>query len=263
MLNLDLTGKYALVAGSTRGIGRAAAHELAELGATITLMARDERLLNQVRAALPTPQGQQHDLLVADFHQPDQVEERVRKRVAEGAALHILVNNTGGPPGGALEEADINDFLSAYRLHLLSNHLLMKNLTPGMKAYGYGRIVNVVSTSVYEPIKGLGVSNTTRGAVASWAKTLSHELAPHGITVNNVLPGATETDRLTGIIQNKMAKSGKTEDQVRADLLAAIPAGRFGQPEEVGGAIAFLCTPAAGYINGVSLAVDGGRLSSI
>ncbi len=261
-MDLDLSGRHALVCGASEGIGRASAHELALLGADVTLLARREDALREVRDALPRRGSQQHALLVADVSQTDALRALVQALV-EGRPVHVLVNNTGGPPGGAIQNAEIAAFLDAFGRHLLANHVLAQAVLPGMRAAGYGRIVNVVSTSVREPIAGLGVSNTTRGAVAGWAKTLSREVAAHGITVNNVLPGFTETGRIAQIVGDRMRKDNASEDAVRASMRAGTPAGRFAEPHEVGGVVAFLCAPAAGYINGVSLAVDGGRMASI
>lgn len=261
-MDLNLTGKHALVCGASEGIGRAAAIELAALGADVTVLARREGALRDVVNALPCMGGQRHGLLVADMADTDGLRAKVETLAAERPA-HLLVNNTGGPPGGKAIDADIAAFLDAYTKHLVANQTLAQALVPGMRAAGYGRIVNVISTSVYEPIAGLGVSNTTRGAVASWAKTLSRELAADGITVNNVLPGFTETARIEQIVADRSSKEGKPPEQVRAALMAVVPAGRFAKPEETGSLIAYLCSPAAGYINGQSIAVDGGRMNSI
>lgn len=261
-MDLDLTGRHALVCGASEGIGRASAHELALLGANVTVLARREEALRAVVDALPCAQGQRHDWIVADVAQTEALRAMIAERVAE-RTVHVLVNNTGGPPGGAIQDADTAAFLDAFGKHLLANHVLAQAVLPGMRAAGFGRIVNLVSTSVREPIAGLGVSNTTRGAVASWAKTLSREVAAAGITVNNVLPGFTETGRIAQIVRDRMAKDGASEDAVRASMRAGTPAGRFAEPHEVGAVVAFLCSPAAGYVNGVSLAVDGGRMASI
>ncbi len=259
---LDLCGKHALVCGGSEGIGRAAAIELAALGADITLLSRREHALREAVAALPCGAAQQHDFLIADVAHTVALREAVAMRVAQ-RPVHILVNNTGGPPGGAAHSADVAAYLDAFNKHLVANHALLQAVLPGMRAARWGRIVNVISTSVKEPIANLGVSNTIRGAVASWAKTLSRELGADGITVNNVLPGYTRTQRLDQILADRSDATGKTQDQVAAAMLASVPAGRFAEAREIGGVIAFLCTDAAGYINGVSLAVDGGRMQSI
>jgi 3-oxoacyl-[acyl-carrier protein] reductase len=261
-MNLDLTGKYAVVCGSTQGIGKAAAIELAALGATVTLLARDEQKLQQVLAGLPAVSHQQHGYLVADFSYPRRVEAAIQKHVAHHP-VHILVNNTGGPPGGQAIDAHVDEFVQAFSDHLICNQLLTQAVVPVMKREQYGRIINIISTSVKIPLKGLGVSNTIRGAVASWAKTLSVELGAFGITVNNVLPGATMTGRLEALVKSKAEKSGKSYEAVMDSMIVEIPAGRAGDPHEVAAAVAFLATPAAAYINGINVPVDGGRTGSL
>jgi 3-oxoacyl-[acyl-carrier protein] reductase len=254
----------ALVGGSTQGIGRAVAEALAEAGATVTLLARNEAALRQVAAALPTPAGQQHGYLVADFGEPAQVAAAVASHLAaHPAGFQLLVNNTGGPPAGPLLAAAPADFERAFAQHVICNQLLAQALVPGMAAAGYGRIINIISTSVKVPLPNLGVSNTIRGAVASWAKTLANEVASQGITVNNVLPGATITQRHEALLEKKIADTGQPRAQVEAAMLAQIPAHRFGQAREVAAAVAFLASPAAGYITGTSLPVDGGRTGSL
>lgn len=261
-MNLTLKGKTAIVCGSTQGIGKAAAIELALLGANIVLIARNEDLLKQTISELNSDINQIHTYLVADFTKPDELRIIIQEWAAKNIA-HILINNTGGPPGGSLLEAEINDFMNAITSHLFCNHILAQTLIAGMKTEGYGRIINIISTSVKEPIKGLGVSNTTRGAVASWAKTLSNEVASFGITVNNVLPGFTNTGRLSQIIHSKSEKINISTEKIIQEMLSIVPAGRFAQPEEIASLIAFLATEAAGYINGTSIQVDGGRMNSI
>ena len=261
-MDLDLYGKHALVCGASEGIGRAAAHELALLGASVTVLARRAEALQAVVDALPARNGQRHGRITADVSQTDALADKVGALAAE-RRVDILVNNTGGPPGGPVASATADAFVQAFTRHLLANQALAQAVLPGMQAAGWGRIVNVVSTSVREPIQGLGVSNTTRGAEAAWAKTLSREVASQGITVNNVLPGFTETGRIAQIVGDRARNTGKSEQQVADGMKATVPAARFARPEEVAAAIAFLCSPAAGYINGVSLAVDGGRMQSI
>ncbi|WP_162053955.1 SDR family oxidoreductase [Pontibacter pamirensis] len=262
-MNLDLKDKRAIVCGSTQGIGKAIAIELAALGASITLVARNEEKLKEVTRELDQANGQQHDYLVADFSNPDEVYLQIKAYVQELDEIHILVNNTGGPPGGLITEAKPEEFLKAFNMHLINNHQLVQAVVPLMKKAGYGRIINIISTSVKEPIPGLGVSNTTRGAVASWAKTMANELGQFGITVNNVLPGSTKTGRIWSLVESRAEKSGRSKEAVQEEMEAAIPARRFAEPEEVAAAAAFLATPAAAYINGISLAVDGGRTGSI
>ncbi|WP_439880996.1 SDR family oxidoreductase [Pontibacter sp. MBLB2868] len=258
-MNLDLTNKQAIVCGSTQGIGKAIAIELAQLGASITLIARNEDKLEAVTQELDTSKGQQHDYIVADFSDPYDLNINVQAYLKKKSIVHILVNNTGGPPGGPITEAVSDEFINAFNQHLIANHLLAKAVIPGMKEARYGRIINVISTSVKQPLKGLGVSNTIRGAVASWAKTMANELGPFGITVNNVLPGATRTGRLESIIESKAQKGGISIEATEQDMMSEIPARRFAEPEEVAAAAAFLATPAAAYINGINVPVDGGR----
>ena len=261
-MDLDLTGKHALVCGASEGIGRATAHELALLGADVTVLARRAEALQQVVEALHRSGAQQHSWLAADVSQTDALRAQV-EALAAGKPVHILINNTGGPPGGPVHGADAAAFLEAFRRHVLANQALVQAVLAGMQGARWGRIVNVISTSVKEPIVGLGVSNTIRGAVASWAKTLSRELAAQGITVNNLLPGFTETGRIAQIVHDRAKATGDSEEAIADAMRQGVPAGRFAKPEEIGGVIAFLCSPAAAYINGVSLAVDGGRMQSI
>jgi 3-oxoacyl-[acyl-carrier protein] reductase len=261
-MKLDLTGKTALVCGSTQGIGRAAARELAELGANIVLLARNEVSLRETAAALPVAGNQSHSWLAADFGHTQEV-QRVIQEFAANRTAHILVNNTGGPKPGKAADAEADDFRIAFNAHLINNHLLAQALIPGMIREGYGRIINVISTSVKQPLPNLGVSNTIRGAVANWAKTLAGELGAFGITVNNVLPGATTTGRLDQIILGKAAQLGVSPETVIREMESEVPAKRLGRPEEVAAAIAFLASPAASYINGINLPVDGGRTMSL
>lgn len=261
-MDLSLKGRRAVVGGSTQGIGKAAAFELALLGADVTLLARSESKLREVVDELPRSPSQNHSYLVADFDHPDLVRKVIDGFIRD-ATVHILVNNTGGPsPVNALD-AKPEDYVKAFNNHLVCGQHLVQAVVPGMKNAAFGRIINVISTSVRIPIKGMGVSNTIRGAVASWAKTLSVELGPFGITVNNILPGSTETGRIESVIETRAAKTGRSTQQVRDEMIAEVPAGRMAQPGELGAAIAFLASPAAAYINGVSLPVDGGRIGAI
>jgi len=261
-MDLNLKGKRAVVCGSTQGIGRSSAIELAELGASVTLIARNKEKLMEVMAELSTKHNQDHHYRVADFNHPNDL--KVTADIyAQSETVHILVNNTGGPPAGPALEARSFKFVQAFQAHLLCNHFLVQAFVPGMKNEKYGRIINIISTSVKAPIRGLGVSNTIRGAVANWAKTLSFELGPFGITVNNVLPGATMTGRLQSIIETKAEKGGKTWDEVKEEMISEIPANRISEAHEVAAAVAFLASPAASYINGINLPVDGGRTASL
>ncbi|WP_397447474.1 SDR family oxidoreductase [Polaribacter sp. R77954] len=258
-MNLELKNKNALVCGSTQGIGKATAILLAAEGANITLLARNEDKLQSVLAELPNS-DQKHNYLVADFSQPDEL-----KKVLETSSLqfHILVNNTGGPAGGPIFNAEIGEFERAFTQHLKCNHILVQTVAPFMKTQCFGRVINVISTSVKQPLDGLGVSNTIRGAVASWSKTMANELGEFGITVNNVLPGATNTERLNEIIKNKAEKTGLTVEKVAEIMMNASPAKRFAKPEEIANAIVFLASEKASYINGINVPVDGGRTKSL
>ena len=262
MNNTVLAGKNALVCGSSRGIGKAIAMALAEMGATITLTARNEDVLLEAIGELDVTQGQKHDFILADFSKPAELEELIKHQLKD-TTYQVLVNNTGGPPAGSIIDAKPEQFVSAFSNHLICNHLLATALLPGMKQSNYGRIINVISTSVKIPLRGLGVSNTIRGAVASWAKTLANELAPFGITVNNILPGATNTERLHEIIKNKAQKTGRSIDEVTEEMLDEIPMQRFADPSEIAAAAAFLASPAASYITGINIPVDGGRTGSL
>jgi 3-oxoacyl-[acyl-carrier protein] reductase len=263
MIDLNLTGKTAIVCGSSQGIGRAAAMELADLGAKVILIARNPDALKLVKEQLSVSKGQKHDFLAADFTHPDDLKKKLEQYLEKVHAVHILVNNTGGPPPGPASEAREDEFRIAFNQHLICNHILVQAVMPMMKAGGYGRIINVISTSVKQPIPNLGVSNTIRAAVANWSKTLSLELAKFGITVNNVLPGATYTGRLQSIIANKANKKEIELDEAEKEMLKEIPAGRFASPEEVAYAIGFLASPAAAYINGINVPVDGGRTGNL
>ncbi|MDE2270847.1 MAG: SDR family oxidoreductase [Xanthomonadaceae bacterium] len=262
-MDLDLSGRHALVCGASQGIGQACAMELARLGANVTGLARRAQALEQAVAEWPRIHpAQVHGFLVADSGETEHLADAAR-RLVTAHPVHILVNNSGGPPPGPVHGARIEAFLDAYRKHLVANHVLAEIVIPGMRATGYGRIVNIISTSVKEPIAGLGVSNATRWAVASWAKTLATELAPAGITVNNVLPGSTSTPRIEQIVATRAEKSGHGVDATRRAMEAEIPMRRFADPSEVAAAVAFLASPAAAYITGINLPVDGGRTRSL
>ncbi|WMS89136.1 SDR family oxidoreductase [Pleionea litopenaei] len=263
MMNLQLTGKHALVCGSSQGIGRAIALQLAQQGASITLLARNKDKLEQVLSELDSAAGQQHQLLVADFSDTNQVKRVIDEHIHQGNQYQILINNTGGPAPGPAHLAESDAFVAAFSQHLINNHNLLQACLPGMRQAQYGRIINVISTSVKQPLTNLGVSNTVRGAVANWAKTLANELGPDNITVNNVLPGATNTVRLEAIIENKAKKLNKSIDEVTAMEQSIIPLRRFGEASEFANAVGFLASPAAAYISGVNLPVDGGRTTCL
>ncbi|MES2617431.1 MAG: SDR family oxidoreductase [Bacteroidota bacterium] len=255
---IDLKNKTALVCGSTQGIGKAIALELAASGASVILLARNEEKLKTVVQELDSSQGNQHHYFVADFDKTDDV-ATVAAKITAQYSIDILINNTGGPAAGKAIDAATGGFIAAFNTHLINNHQLVQAVVPGMKAKGFGRIINIISTSVKVPLHNLGVSNTIRGAVGNWSKTLATELAGAGITVNNILPGATETERLSTIISNKSSKLAVDNAVIEKEMLAEIPMGRFGKPSEIAYAATFLASDLAAYITGTNVVVDGGR----
>lgn len=259
----SLNGRRAWVGGGSRGIGRACAERLASLGASVTVTGRDRAALDAALEALQGihPSGE-HTALQLDHADADAVRTAVAASVTH-APIHILVNNSGGPPGGPILDADPEAFVTWFSRHLVCNQILTQAVLPGMRAAGYGRIINIISTSVKQPIPGLGVSNTVRGAVASWAKTIAGEVAADGITVNNVLPGATATDRLHSLAESKARATGRSVHEIEDEMKNRIPAHRFAEPEEIAAAVGFLATPDAAYITGINLPVDGGRTASL
>ena len=258
-MELGLQNKNALVCGSTQGIGKATAISLAKEGVNITLIARNETALQEVLKELPQNGQQKHGYLVADFSKPDQVKEVV----STNKSFHILINNTGGPKSGAIINASVEEFSAAFQMHVLVNQILVQAVVPFMKKECFGRIINIISTSVKEPIPGLGVSNTIRNAVANWSKTMAGELAEFGITMNNVLPGFTDTARLDQIIKIKAAGANTSEEKMAQIMKDYVPAKRFAKPEETAKAVTFLASDSASYITGINLPVDGGRTKSL
>jgi len=261
-MDIQLSGKHALVLGASQGIGRAVALELAALGARVTAVARNTERLSQLMSELAPANGSSHQYITADASETHALELQMAE-TERRSPIDIIVNNTGGPPPGPAHLAPVEAFEQAFRQHLLSFQAVVRATVPGMKARGHGRIINIISTSVKQPLHDLGVSNTIRGAVAQWAKTLANELGPHGITVNNVLPGATSTERLQAIIRSKAGKLGISEEEAANGMLAEIPLRRFAAPEEIAAAVAFLAGPSGSYINGINLPVDGGRTASL
>ncbi len=260
-MELNLKNKVALVCGSTQGIGRAAAIALANEGVKVTLLARNEAKLKLVLSELPKTAV--HDYIVADFSKIEELQLSVSDYINTNPGFHILINNTGGPRSGSIINATLQQFESAFTMHLKCNHVLTQLLVPYMKSEGYGRIINIISTSVKEPIEGLGVSNTIRNAVGNWSKTLSFELGAFGITVNNILPGFTETARLNEIIEEKAKKTNRSFEEMVKLMKNYTPAKRFAKPKETANTVVFLASEAASYINGVNIPVDGGRTKSL
>lgn len=260
-MDLKINNKNALVCGSTQGIGKATAIALAQEGVNVTLVARNREKLKAVLAELP--QHRNHSYIVADFLNPRDLQEQVIKFIEKEHGFHIVINNTGGPRSGEILTASLDEFDNAFTMHLKCNHVLAQATIPFMKAAGFGRIVNVISTSVKEPIPGLGVSNTIRGAVGNWSKTLAEEVASFGITVNNVLPGFTNTERLTEIVKIKAIGADTTIEDMTEIMKNYTPIKRFAQPEETANVITFLASEAASYVNGINVPVDGGRTKSL
>ncbi len=265
-MNIDLSGKRALVCGATSGIGLACARLFAGAGASVTLLGRNEAGLKAALAAMPNlpgPPHGPHTTITADLSQPDAATAAVSRALEPRHPFHILINNTGGPPAGSAIDADPAAMLAAFNAQLITAHALVRLLLPGFKLSGYGRVINITSTSVKVPIPNLAISNIIRPAVAAWGKCLATELGPFGITVNNILPGYTATDRLASIMKGRAAKQAISEEQVRKEIIAATPAGRFGEPDEIAAAACFLASPLAAYINGINLPIDGGRLGPL
>lgn len=262
-MDLRIENRNALVCGASQGMGLSIAQQLAKQGANVTLMARNHDSLVRACQTLNNSGQQNHGVMVADFSNPQTVKSKIETAVSEGQEFHILVNNTGGPPPGLAIDAQPDDFIAAFKQHLICNQMLTQAVVPGMQQAAYGRILNVISTSVKQPLPNLGVSNTIRGAVASWAKTLANELGQYNITVNNVLPGATETGRLAAIFENKAKKTGLSVDEVIAQEKSTIPMRRFGSPEEFANVVGFLASPAAAYVTGINVPVDGGRTACL
>lgn len=261
--SMELNGKTALVSGSTQGIGKASAIALAKLGAKIVLLARNEEKLVQTVSELNAINHLENEYIVADLSQPALLKEQMDAYFAKGKQIDILVNNTGGPKGGPILDANVSEFIAAFNQHLICNHILVQACAPGMISRKYGRIINIISTSVKQPLPGLGVSNTIRGAVGNWSKTLANELGQFNITVNNVLPGATNTSRLQEIAQAKSAKSNETVAHIFNEMASESPMKRIAEPEEIAAAVAFLASSQASYINGINIPVDGGRTKSL
>lgn len=255
--------KVAIVCGSTQGIGKACAFQLAASGHSVVLVGRNRARLETVKMELESHHGPQPDFIVVDFTDPQALKQIIENWVSSGNHAHVLINNTGGPKSGPILSADTNEFIMAFNQHLICNHIMVQALVPGMIEAKFGRIVNIISTSVKQPLPNLGVSNTIRGAVANWSKTLAGELAPHGITVNNVLPGATNTSRLSEIASVKAHKTGQSLEDVLKEMGHESPANRIAEPEEVAAAVDFLASEKAAYINGINLPVDGGRTKSL
>jgi len=262
-MNLSFNNKHAIICGSTDGIGKASALLMAKRGASLTLVARNEKKLDQTLSELSKDHGQMHLSVCADFNEPDQLKEKIKNHMKVNVdQAHILVNNSGGPHGGALIDAKEDEFMIAFERLLICNQIMAKAVVPSMKEMGGGRIINIISTSVRQVIPGLGVSNTIRGAVAQWAKTMALELGEFGITVNNVLPGYTATNRLQSLAESKAKTMGVTSEYINETWKGNTSLKRLGKPEEIASVVAFLASESSSYINGHDVSVDGGRFGA-
>ena len=265
MLNqLDFKSKNIFIGGSSNGIGWESAKLFSDFGGNVTLVSRNDKILRQRISELTNNGAQNHNYIVLDFSNPNELELKLKEFVNKNSINYdIIINNTGGPPSGQLEKASTEELLSAFNLHLISFHKILGCLLQGMKIREAGSIINIISTSVKQPLNGLGVSNTIRGAVANWAKTLANELGAYNITVNNVLPGATNTGRLKEIIKNKAQKFNLQESVIEKQMADQVPLKRIAEPIEVANAVVFLASDNARYISGINLPVDGGRTKSL
>ena len=260
----NFKNKNIFVGGSSNGIGWESAKLFADYGGNVTLVSRNTQTLKQRVSELSNNGDQSHNYIALDFSNPDELELELKEFVTKNSLFYdVVINNTGGPPSGDLEKATTEELTSAFNLHLISFHKILGVLLNGIKNKESGRIINIISTSVKQPLNGLGVSNTIRGAVANWAKTLANELGPYNITVNNILPGATNTGRLKEIINNKAQKLNLKENAIEKQMASQVPLNRIAEPIEVANAVVFLASDKASYINGINLPVDGGRTKSL
>ncbi|KPA16892.1 short-chain dehydrogenase [Candidatus Magnetomorum sp. HK-1] len=261
---IDLNKKNAVICGGSKGMGKAIAMEFARAGASVTLIARNEGQLNQTKQELPCPkQNQHHSYLVADFSQPETLKEKFLSSEVSKGTVHILVNNNGTPPANSLLKTETSEILHAFSSFLLSYQVLAQLIIPKMKQENYGRIINIVSSSAKQPIPQLATLSIVSSAVKSWAKSLSNEIAPWGITVNNVLPGSTKTETLMSFYRHFAKSAGKSVDTIIQEKISIIPMNRLAEPEEIAYAVTFLASPLAGYITGADLPIDGGKLQGI
>ncbi len=262
-MDLNLDNKNALICGSSQGIGKAIALQFAEMGANVILLARNEDKLKETVNQLANNGNQKHSYITANLDRPNDLIKKVKNILTEYGIIQLLVNNSGGPAPGSIFDASTSDLESAFRQHIISSQLLTQLLVDGMKKSNFGRIINIISIGLKQPIENLGVSNTIRGAMGSWSKTLSRELAQFGITVNNILPGYTLTNRLLSLFEHRAKEKKISIEEEQNNISMVVPAQRLGKPEEIAFAVSFLASEQASYINGINLPVDGGFLSSL
>ncbi|MGJ1268087.1 SDR family oxidoreductase [Sphingobacterium spiritivorum] len=261
-MKISLIGKTAMVGGSTSGIGKAIAIALAECGASVILVARNEEKLKAVQDILDTSQGQQHDHLVVDFSLFEQAKERIAAFFLN-KKVDILVNNTNGPSAGGIKEKAAEDYQQAFDLLFQYTVYTTLQALPHMETNQFGRIINVSSMTVKEPQDTLVLSNTMRTALVSWSKSLSRAVAAHQITVNTVLTGYFDTDRLNSLMEIQAGKMQLSFEEVKAKRVDAIPMKRLGKPEEYASLVAFLASDHAAYLTGTAIQLDGGLMTGM
>jgi len=261
-MELDLKNKTAIVCGGTQGIGLGIAKEFSNLGIKLIIIARDKKKLESCIKTLNDPS--KHSYICVDFSNTLGFESKLREYFKKHKPkVDILVNNTGGPKGGLIQDAKLEEFSVAFNMHVICNQILTNLVLPNMKKSKFGRIINIISTSVKIPINGLGVSNTIRGAVANWSKTLANEVGKYNITVNNILPGFTNTPRLSSLVENMSKKQKKPVAEIKKNIINSVPLQRLGTVEDIAYITSFLASPKASYISGTNIPVDGGRTGSL
>lgn len=262
-MDLGLKNKVALVAAGSRGLGRAVAEELAAEGASLLLCARDAQTLTETAAAIAEKSGAHVLAVPADVTVTDDIKRLVAAGIERFGQIDILVTNAGGPPAGTFDKLTRAQWDEAIKLTLLSAVELARQVLPGMKERRWGRIINITSIAVKQPVDGLLLSNSLRAGLTGFARTLANEVAPEGITVNNVMPGYTRTERLEELVEFMAEKQGISVDEFRGTWEKEIPMGRLGEPRELAATIAFLASERASYITGTSIQVDGGWIRSL
>jgi 3-oxoacyl-[acyl-carrier protein] reductase len=261
MNTLSLSGKRALVLGASSGIGEACAMALASQRASVTVLARNEAKLQALCSQLKVAGAMDAHAVACDMDDLTGFAGAIERIQKEQGPIHISVHNSGGPKSGPLLEKTEDDLLGTFRRHQLTAHLLVRLLVPGMRDAGYGRFLHVLSTAAKEPVPGLGLSSTVRAGMVGWIKAMADELPP-GVTINGVLPGYVDTDRLKELEQAIGQRTGQAPAAVRKSWIDGIPEGRLARPDELGAVVLFLASPMASYIRGVCVPVEGGRMRS-